>query len=224
MGAPIDLAGQRFGRLTASERTDERDHGSVVWRCRCDCGRTALVSARNLRNGHTTSCGCARGKEVNPGDRFGSLRAVERVGTDGAGQALWRCSCDCGGEVVATAAKLNFGDITSCGCHSTRKERVEASNGVVDGTRLSGLTSKTPRNNTSGVKGVFFNNSRGRWTAQIKLKGKNRYLGSYATLQEAAEARRAAEQELFDPILAEHGRKETSEERYQSELRDALGK
>lgn len=224
MGAPVDLTGERFGMLVAVERTDRRDNGSVVWRCSCDCGRTALVSARNLRNGHTTSCGCARGTEVAPGDRHGSLVAVERVGTTPAGQALWRCRCDCGGEAVATAAKLNGGAVTSCGCHATRNERVAAATGVVDGTRLSSLTAKTPSSNKTGVKGVFVDSRSGRFVAQIKLRGRNVRLGSYATLQEAAEARREAEQELFDPVLAEHGRAETSEERYRAEVRDALDK
>lgn len=44
------------------------------------------------------------------------------------------------------------------------------------------------------------------------------------TLAEAAEARREAEQDLFDPILEAAGRAPTSEEAYESRLREAVGK
>ena len=56
---PINLAGQRFGRLLAVEATDRRtESGDVIWRCRCDCGREREFSAHVLRSGNTRSCGC----------------------------------------------------------------------------------------------------------------------------------------------------------------------
>jgi hypothetical protein len=61
MTAFIDLAGQRFGRLTALEPTRRpRADGyhAVYWLCRCDCGADVTVAARHLGNGHTRSCGC----------------------------------------------------------------------------------------------------------------------------------------------------------------------
>lgn len=53
----IDLAGQRFGRLTAVERAGKNRYG-VVWKCLCDCGSYTEVAGTKLRNGHTRSCGC----------------------------------------------------------------------------------------------------------------------------------------------------------------------
>lgn len=57
MGAKLDLRGQRFGRWTVLEEVG-RSHGSVLWRCRCDCGTVKNVSAQALRKGESTSCGC----------------------------------------------------------------------------------------------------------------------------------------------------------------------
>lgn len=57
---PAIQAGERFGRLTAIRPTDRREAKSVIWECRCDCGKTALVRATLLTSGHTTSCGCFR--------------------------------------------------------------------------------------------------------------------------------------------------------------------
>jgi hypothetical protein len=54
----VDRTGQRFGRLVALY-CDGRQRGRATWTLRCDCGGTASrVSVKNLRGGHTRSCGC----------------------------------------------------------------------------------------------------------------------------------------------------------------------
>lgn len=58
MPAPINLAGQRFGRLTVLEKQSISKDGGIKWLCSCDCGKTVAVKSGNLRSGHTLSCGC----------------------------------------------------------------------------------------------------------------------------------------------------------------------
>lgn len=53
-----DIRGQRFGRLLAVEPTERRKGNSVVWRCRCDCGKETEISYNSLISGNTKSCGC----------------------------------------------------------------------------------------------------------------------------------------------------------------------
>lgn len=53
-----DLAGQRFGRLTAIRATGQRKHNRIVWECLCDCGNVVNVRSDNLVSGETKSCGC----------------------------------------------------------------------------------------------------------------------------------------------------------------------
>lgn len=54
-----DLTNQKFGKLTALEPTEERDHRrSIIWKCRCDCGNIHYVSGFHLRQGKSQSCGC----------------------------------------------------------------------------------------------------------------------------------------------------------------------
>ncbi len=54
-----DLKGQKFGKLTVLEQTDKRqDGGSIVWKCKCDCGNIVEVSSKRLRNNINMSCGC----------------------------------------------------------------------------------------------------------------------------------------------------------------------
>lgn len=49
-------------------------------------------------------------------------------------------------------------------------------------------------NNTSGIKGVYYNKAHGKWRGQILINGQNKHLGSYDTKLEAACARLAGEQ------------------------------
>ena len=58
----IDLTGQRFGRLVASEKT--RIGVVAAFVCQCDCGKQVTVRSQSLRKGETTSCGCARAERM----------------------------------------------------------------------------------------------------------------------------------------------------------------
>lgn len=66
MPPKVDITGQRFGRLVAVKPTDKRaGTGSIVWECRCDCGKVVYEPANRLRyhTSNVTSCGC--GKHIN---------------------------------------------------------------------------------------------------------------------------------------------------------------
>ncbi len=58
----VDISGQRFGHLLALKPTERRQHRQVLWECVCDCGSTVYVNTTDLKNGHTTSCGCVKSK------------------------------------------------------------------------------------------------------------------------------------------------------------------
>lgn len=66
-GRYIDLAGQKFGKLTVIERIDHTTvRGNVIkkWKCECDCGsgKEVLATTTQLRNGSKKSCGCVPGE------------------------------------------------------------------------------------------------------------------------------------------------------------------
>ena len=61
-----DLVGQKFGRLTVIEKTDQRGKGRrVIWLCKCECGNTKLATTHDLKNGDVKSCGCIELKKEN---------------------------------------------------------------------------------------------------------------------------------------------------------------
>jgi hypothetical protein len=62
-----DITGQRFGRLAVIRPTAKRESESVVWECKCDCGKFTEVVSTALQRGHTKSCGCFYQERVHEG-------------------------------------------------------------------------------------------------------------------------------------------------------------
>lgn len=69
-GSAKDIAGKRFGRLTALEPTGEKERKDRIWRCRCDCGREVPLPATRLLTGNTLSCGCLRTAQLQEVNRY----------------------------------------------------------------------------------------------------------------------------------------------------------
>lgn len=124
-------AGYRVGHLTVTEKTDERRNKYTVWRCKCDCGKDILLDTRYLQRGTKRDCGCMTklkpGQKDITGMRFGKLIAVEPLDTRRDGRTIWRCKCDCGGEIDAPLPQLTAGYRKSCGClsHPTLEDLTE---------------------------------------------------------------------------------------------------
>ena len=60
MGYRKDMTGLRFNKLLVVEAAGKEVQGQMKWLCQCDCGNRSIATGRNLRNGHTQSCGCYR--------------------------------------------------------------------------------------------------------------------------------------------------------------------
>jgi hypothetical protein len=71
--------------------------------------------------------------------------------------------------------------------------------------RINAINTGLPNNNTSGIKGVSWHKAGGKWTAQIKDKGRKIHLGSYSLLEDAIEARVKAEEEFWGDIKRNEG-------------------
>lgn len=124
------------------------------------------------------------------GRRFGRLTAVRPTGEKAAdGCYYWLCRCACGEETVVSSSKLLQGKTVSCGCYG--RERRAESRTYVGGTCLEIVRSpRTPKNNTSGVKGV--SRSRGMWLAKISFARRQFFLGRYREFEKAVAVHRRA--------------------------------
>ncbi len=197
-----DLRGRSFGNLIVVGAAERRPNDRARrWKCRCGCGRLVEYPSSLLVTGKRTSCGCGAKRKYAcadiQGKRFHRLTALYPLEErDAAGYVLWHCRCDCGKEIDVSYNRLVYGNMRSCGCQ--KKEYDQALQGYlthVAGTCVDMLKSdKLPKNNTTGVRGVY--RIRGKYVAKIVFQKKQYHLGSYDSLEEAALARREAEEQI----------------------------
>lgn len=209
-----DISGQRFGRLTVIRRDKTAPSGRSKWICKCDCGNTVSVLRNHLVCGHTTSCGCAK-KYVNlkdeTGQRFGRLTVLARTEEKSGNTYIYKCRCDCGNVCEVSGANLRNGKTKSCGCLASEahrkvlqddgKARAVRNDYYVDGTDVMALCRGTQKNNTSGYRGVCWDDSVRIWKSYIGFQGKRYYLGSSIDFDTAVGIRKEAEKKLHGEFL-----------------------
>ena len=205
-----DIVGQKFGKLTVIEKTNERYFdGSVLYLCRCECGKEIKSTSSRLKSGHIKTCGDPIHQvEDLTGKKFGRLTVNSYAGRKN-GKTYWNCTCECGNTTIADSHSLKNGSIVSCGCRRLETIAIGQDiirNSDVDGTNLKFISPnrKLNRNNTTGIRGVSFITSKQKYHAQITFKGKAISLGDFDKIEDAAEARKQAEEELFSTFLDEH--------------------
>lgn len=83
-------------------------------------------------------------KEIRPkikaGYRVGLLTVMEPTDQRKNGYTIWRCQCDCGGEIELDTRCLQRGTVTDCGC----KTVVKPGQKDVTGQRFGKLTALYP--------------------------------------------------------------------------------
>lgn len=128
----LEMAGLKFGKLTALRRNGTANDGSVKWICKCDCGKIKTVKGSALRSGHTKSCGCSQYKNKKPtrkydltGKKFNRLKVLCENGRTNTGQVRWACLCECGNILNVGCDNLKRGQTKSCGC-ARRKFEADA--------------------------------------------------------------------------------------------------
>lgn len=220
-----DISGLQFGRLTVVNDSGERtNQGKIKWLCICKCGKKAIVSGDNLKNGSTKSCGCLKSEMAKnnikrlhcvskdlSNKRFGRLKVIKLINDEG--KSSWLCKCDCGKITNATTNRLLSGSTKSCGCLKKDTSRKNAKNmflrtknrDLKENTRLPALRSKEFKNNSSGRKGVYWNKRAKKWFASIEFQKKKYHLGYFSHKSDAIRAREEAEKKLFEPMLKKYG-------------------
>lgn len=222
MGKFVDLAGRHFGKLEVLRKADRKGKNSY-WVCKCECGTEKEICITALKNGQE-SCGCTAfdfakhkviGNEYTV-DENDIVHVVLRTGD------TMLCDLEDWEKLKEFTWTKDEWGYASASIHGKRKkfhtEVMGRKNGYVvdhgDRNKLNNkksnlrfltkagnaVNSKLSKNNTSGIKGVRKARS-GRWVACLMSNGKNIYLGTYDTKEEAAEARRKGEEKYFKPLF-----------------------
>lgn len=141
--------------------------------------------------------------------KFGKLTVLNIVGQNKKNGYIWQCKCECGNIKDIASTSLISGNTLSCGCYqkeTAKKSLAETRQKIqIESTNLALIASdRVRKNNTSGVQGVYYNKQRKRWHSYIRCQGKNHFLGTYKSFEDAVKARKEAEEKFFKPILEKY--------------------
>lgn len=217
MGKYEDLTGQRFGKLTVLCRAKEdkiKPSGErrIKWHCKCDCGNECDVRAEFLKNHHTRSCGCQRGKRqkrlpneyIDKGDFYilvidGGLNVlIDSDDYEKCKQYQWRLARD-GRYFICGKLYLHrfvYGEVPE-------GYVVDHINGDLLDNRKSNLrlcTHEENMRNSSPRNGKYpgVNKTKsGTWSARLKVKQKVVFEKRFKTEEEAIQARIEAEEKYY---------------------------
>lgn len=180
-------------------RVREPNEKRTYWLCKCDCGNETVVEGGNLRSGHTKSCGCCE-KYTLIGD--GTVCCLLKNGNkflfdyeDFPTVAAHKWSVEDSGYVHTTIGgkhirlhtlllKVPDGmviDHINGNRADNRKANLRAASNA-ENCRNQKLNTR----NTTGYKGVFFDNRRNRYSADITFNYKHIFLGYFNDPYEAA--------------------------------------
>lgn len=140
MAIPIDLSGQKFGKLYIESIAFVKKYDKY-YNCICDCGTRKVILGANIKSGKIKSCGCLRHKTApnyrnRTGEKYGKLTCIrpEKRGE----YVYWLCKCECGKETWVRGINLTTGAVKSCGCIIGESNRVHG----MSHTRIHGIWSK----------------------------------------------------------------------------------
>ncbi|AFL99510.1 AP2 domain-containing protein [Desulfitobacterium dehalogenans ATCC 51507] len=212
MGRFINLSGQKFGRLTAIERAENRGT-KTMWLCECDCGNRKIIAAGDLGSGRTNSCGCLRKEYV-------AAKNYIHGHTDDRLNSIWRDMK----KRCYNPRNKSYKDYGARGielCNEWRNDFMSfykwaIANGYSDelsidridndkgyepsncrwATRLTqNINQRIRKDNKTGVRGVRWDKNLGKYEAFISIKGVRFGLGFFEGLDEATKVRRDAEKQ-----------------------------
>lgn len=167
--------------------------------CSDNCRKIALK--RNLSN---------KRKDLT-NERFGKLVALYSRNVNKRYE--WLCKCDCDNEIWVKTANLINGHTQSCGCINKARENFNKNlekyrkKNYVENTNISMLKSTClSKNNSSGVKGVYWSSSGKCWVAKLICQGTT-HRKYFAIKEDAIKCRNEWEEEYIKPLLDKYNKK-----------------
>ena len=126
----IDLTGKTFGKLYV-KNIHSRKNGRIYYKCKCECGKEAVISKDSLNAGKK-HCGCLPRSDTKDitNKMFGKLKVINYIESKkrhGHSRTIWKCQCECGNTVEVFGFKLLQQITKSCGCLKYEKNRGENS-------------------------------------------------------------------------------------------------
>ena len=132
------------------------------------------------------------------GKRFHYL-TVKNIIQTSKNQYRYLCQCDCGEFTLASRFQLTSDSKKDCGCGLGITPRAISR---AQQLQTSGKIRSSKSHSNTGYKGIH---KRKRalhpYTVQLTCQGLHMHIGSFATLEEAIAARKAAEEKYYHPLI-----------------------
>lgn len=179
----------------------------MLWKCQCDCGSVSNVKSANLRSGQSKSCGCLR--------KENGIKANTKHGMSNSPEIhIWhkmikRCTNpkdpaykNYGGRGITVCDRwlgsfeAFYEDMGPRPHKDLTIERVDNDKGYCpenckwETRKENNRNVRKRRDNKSGIAGVHWHKGVGKWCVTIG----NKHVGYFPSLEEAAEARKKAEE------------------------------
>lgn len=219
-----DLSGNIYGDLTVLSRAKNKIYKNGVpttmWNCMCKCGNKIVVSGRNLKQGHTKSCGCKSSRKIKKNLKENIFKVLNDHAEIIIGEQRILIDLDDVKKCINKYWRLTgYGYVIHKevidGCENVlllhryvvgitdKTLVVDHINGNIFDNRKSNLRICTQQQNVFNRKshsekypGVdylpYFKNK--KWTVRIACNGKSHRLGYFDTEEEAIQARIVAEE------------------------------
>lgn len=186
-----------------------REGGNTKAICEClKCKKERKYNLQWLIKNNPSSCGCEEVSDIR-GIRFGFLEPLKPTDKRENGSVIWECKCyNCGKICYISNAAMTQRGKQSCGCYAHIKRSENGKNifekaigiGVIDGTNVLNLINSKPyKTSKTGIRGVT--PDKDCYVAKITFKGKTYNLGRFMYLEDAAKARKKAEENIYGDFL-----------------------
>ena len=173
--------------------------------CQCDCGAVKNIDQSKLKSGHTKSCGCLQK----------SLQAQKQTVHGRYYEPEYRVWANMHKRCTDIRWSKWYGNISVCEqwrnydtflADVGRKPTPDHTLDRIDSTKnyapanvrwaLRAIQSRNTKNhstNTSGVRGVSWSTAKNKWRAAIYVANKQKHVGYFNSIAQAADARKQAE-------------------------------
>ena len=213
--------GKTYNQITVIGVKEDSKKPYKVYNCRCEkCGKIFPQRGQEILEYQSRGCLECREKErirkkeddakSHIGEVHGNLEIIGFSGIEKQNYhfaPIMECKCrKCGNITEIPLPRLNASQAREC-AECARKNlkigREISKSAAVEGTSILSIDGRRQKNknNSSGHNGVSKCYKSGKWRAYINFRRRQYYLGTYEKIEDAIQARKEAEKEMYGSFL-----------------------